>query len=257
MIYVGISTHYSKAKDIVDELLLKDLKTLDYSLQDTANKYGISVHTQKKKQSEVNWNLAVKQVNQDLKDVHNVLITEKVNNQFILDALPNSIRFIASSNKLDAVLSLHDKLDLNYNFTEEYFDRKINSLLSSDRIIYFNTDNNWEQLGEILQIPVPKPFYVIKSILLNESTLEQAWEDIKRIHRGYSSKDPENKTQKIINTGAIHFDLDSIFSRDVDKYKEFFVQLNLKSSQLHFTSVINNYQKYVADINTLYKEFLK
>lgn len=254
MIYVGLSTHYSRAKDIVDDILTQSIKPLGYSLQGIASGYSIDLHTKKKLQYESNWNRAVEHIQSDLsKLTDDVIITEKINNAFLSETLPDCIRFIATSKKLDAVLSLNHKLNLSYEFTEEYFDSKINSLLNTP--IIFSTENNWQQLGELLNIDTPQPFYVIKKMIVDGYSLQQSWAEIKQLYSSISYE----KTQRIIDSGVHVFDLDCIFNNDPEPYKRFCSDLNIHYNPHAFNSIVQDFhnKKYMRSINTIYGEFHK
>ena len=229
------------------------LDPMIYSLQQTAWIYGIDPHTKKKLQNENRWNLACKQVHNSLKNNSNpVLCTEKVNNAFLTDIDLPVFKFIATS-KLDTILYLDKECDLDYNFTEEKFDREINSKLERKDIIYFNTENNWQQIMDLLDLQTTQPFYVIKRMILDGKTLKKAWTELHDLY----AVSRVDKAERFISQGVKRFDLDCVFDNRPELYLDFCNRNNLKKNTKAYLQVINNYynQQYIHRINRLYKVF--
>lgn len=253
MIYVGLSTHYSKAKDLVDEILLCSISPMLYSIQQTTWLYGIDPHTKKKLQNTSRWDLACKQVHLSLKNfTDDVLCTEKVNNTFLKDTGLDFTKFIATS-KLDPILHLDHTLDLDYEFTEEKFDREINSKLSKKDVIIFNTEHNWQQIMDMLGIETPQPFWIIKRMILDGYELKTAWRELHELYEQENSV----KVDRLIAEGVKRFDLDSIFENRPELYLGFCNHLGLETRADCFIDITQNYRnvKYIQRINTLYRIF--
>jgi len=139
---------------------------MPYSMSDTAQRLGLSLHTKKSNQDPAVWDLAVQEIQSEImsgKDFignsiqqssFKFLITDRVNFRLSSDILPGSKNYLALFEHhpyLDILSSIDvDLTPFDENFNTGRFDSEVNEHLPDERIVYFTTGNNVSDLAENL-----------------------------------------------------------------------------------------------------------
>jgi len=247
---------------------------MPYSMSDTAQRLGLSLHTKKSNQDPAVWNLAVQEIQSEImsgKDFignsiqqssFKFLITDRVNFRLSSDILPGSKNYLALFEHhpyLDILSSIDvDLTPFDENFNTGRFDSEVNEHLPDERIVYFTTGNNVSDLAENLyqyrtkSLSIPElekllrgqPWYLVKAFILEQANISKLSDPDKFVELEPKIKTFQEKVAGKLNKtddNLVNFDLGMLYLSDYNLALEQYTNV---CDKLGITPNINLFSQY-------------